>query len=191
MLEMVITGLSLDPVSKLPVVVLCTANNSHILPIWVGSSEALSISLALKGARTTRPLAHELWLNTVATLGFSLRQIQITEVKDKIFYTSLKIGNENTWHLLDCRPSDAIVLAIRSGAPIMVGREVLNAAGYDLEFLLKSTASIPVLAGDGSEEASLEHVAFDTENKPEETHDLDTTINKLLADMDPESKYKM
>ena len=64
-IKLQVAGLSLDPTSKSPILVLCTENNSHILPVWIGSSEAIAISLVLQGAEVPRPLTHDLLLNMV------------------------------------------------------------------------------------------------------------------------------
>ena len=147
-IKLQVAGLSLDPVSKSPILVLSTEDNSHILPIWIGSSEAVSISLALQHSEVPRPLTHDLLLNMLEVLGFMVKSAQISRVDEGVFYALVELTNGKELHALDCRPSDAVALALRVGAPISTTQQVIDEAGFEFSDD-DENISVPVRAGDG------------------------------------------
>ena len=201
-IKLQVAGLSLDPTSKSPILVLCTENNSHILPVWIGSSEAIAISLVLQGAEVPRPLTHDLLLNMVEVLGFIVKSVQIPRVEDGVFYALIELANAKEVHLLDCRPSDAVALALRVGAPIFTKQQVIDEAGVEFPED-EDSSSVPVTAGDGgtavlAEEHELEEPFQGIAQEAAELQDilkpkghLKKELAELLEKMDPESKYKM
>lgn len=188
MIDLVVAGLSLDPVNKSPILVLCTKDNKHVLPIWIGPSEAVAISLALQDITVPRPLTHDLLLTAITSLGFTLKAIHISSVDDGVFYADLELNSSGTTQMLDCRPSDAAVLAIRAKVPIYTTVEVIEEAGFDYPDNPDGLA-VPVTAGDGAIAVlaadEILSTLTDTDN------DIDTDASDMLADMIPESKYKM
>ncbi len=128
MIEMRIYGLTLDAQSKSPVVILRDMDNDVMLPIWVGPMEAMAISLVLNKERLPRPLTHDLFLLTLRGLKANLRRVEIIDYKDGVYYAALVIYGQEGRIRVDCRPSDAIALAVRMGAPIMVAAHVLQLA---------------------------------------------------------------
>lgn len=129
MVEVTVIGLSLDAETRSPVLILCERNTSTILPIWIGAMEALSISLALGKVPMQRPLTHELMLNALERLNATLVSVRIYQMKEGAFYSELDILSGNTNLKLDARPSDAVALALRVDAPILVSKEMLLKAG--------------------------------------------------------------
>ncbi|MGI6230953.1 MAG: bifunctional nuclease family protein [Tractidigestivibacter sp.] len=100
------------------------------LPIRIGSVEATAISMGVEPAEGSRPMTHDLLKNVMEQLGGHLRSVIISRVEGTTFYASLDIINSaGEQVLVDCRPSDAISLAVRCGAPIYAESDVLDVAG--------------------------------------------------------------
>lgn len=125
-----ILGLSTSPSSAgAYALILKETNGKRKLPIIIGAFEAQSIALELEGMKPPRPLTHDLMRNIIDTFAVSLNEVCINELRDGTFYAKLTIEGLSETHEIDSRPSDAIALAVRYGAPIFVGEEVLNEAG--------------------------------------------------------------
>jgi bifunctional DNase/RNase len=127
-------GLAIDPSSKTPVVVLQEEHSGFFLPIWVGAAEANAIALRLGGIETPRPMTHDLMRTLLDELEGRLESIEISDLRDNTFYALLHLSlPDGAKRTVDCRPSDAIALALRAGAEILVQRNVLeNAKAFDL-----------------------------------------------------------
>lgn len=125
-----ILGLSTSPSSAgAYALILKETNGKRKLPIIIGAFEAQSIALELEGMKPPRPLTHDLMRNIIDTFAVSLNEVCINELRDGTFYARLTIEGLSDTQEIDSRPSDAIALAVRYGAPIFVGEEVLNEAG--------------------------------------------------------------
>ncbi|MDM7273246.1 bifunctional nuclease family protein [Sulfurihydrogenibium azorense] len=127
MVEMDVQGITLDPISNMPILVLKSKETNDILPIWIGVFEANSIAMYLECMTYPRPLTYDLVTALIESLSSTVEQVNIHTVKDNTFYASiiLKDANGNTVEV-DARPSDAVNIALRSGSPIYVSQEVLN-----------------------------------------------------------------
>jgi bifunctional DNase/RNase len=132
-------GLILDPTSDVPVVILREIDGSVFLPIWIGVFEANAIALALEGIRTQRPMTHDLLQSCLAALDARLERVEIHSLIEGTFHARLRLAlrpdprpgstDERPPGLeVDSRPSDAIALALRTGAPIWIARTVLDGA---------------------------------------------------------------
>ncbi len=125
-----ILGLSTSPSSAgAYALILKETNGKRKLPIIIGAFEAQSIALELEGMKPPRPLTHDLMRNIIDMFAVSLNEVCINELRDGTFYAKLTIEGLSETQEVDSRPSDAIALAVRYGAPIFVGEEVLNEAG--------------------------------------------------------------
>ncbi len=125
-----ILGLSTSPSSAgAYALILKETHGKRKLPIIIGAFEAQSIALELEGMKPPRPLTHDLMRNIIDTFAVSLNEVCINELRDGTFYAKLMIEGLSDTQEVDSRPSDAIALAVRYGAPIFVGEEVLNEAG--------------------------------------------------------------
>ncbi|MDR1777959.1 MAG: bifunctional nuclease family protein [Desulfovibrio sp.] len=124
MLEMRVIGLTLDERSKNPIVILQAKDSDLILPILVGPMEAMSISLALDNEQLPRPLTHDLLLLCVRAFHHELVSVEITRCVDGVYYAVLVLHSQASRTRIDCRPSDAIALALRAKAPILVSDSV-------------------------------------------------------------------
>lgn len=96
------------------------------LPIIIGSFEAQSIALEIEGIKPPRPLTHDLMKNIIDSLGLTLNEITISELRDGTFYATLSLDSVE----IDSRPSDAIALAVRFGVPIYVAESVMQEAAF-------------------------------------------------------------
>lgn len=126
--EMVVAGVTVDPVTKSPIVVLKDRENRCALPIWIGLLEANAIVLALEGVELPRPMTHDLMKAVLETTGNSLRKVEITDIRDNTYYAALHLEGKESRYTVDSRPSDAIALALRFGVPVLVSEEVLEKA---------------------------------------------------------------
>ena len=126
--EMRIQGLMIDPITTMPLLVLRDPRTDAKLPIWVAVFEANAIATELERVKTPRPMTHDLLRAVVAELGGKLRKVTVTDLQDNIFYAVLHVEAPDGMHEIDARPSDAVALALRCGAPIFARRAVIEAA---------------------------------------------------------------
>ena len=137
-----ILGLSTSPSSGgAYALILKEVNGLRRLPIIIGAFEAQSIALEMEGIKPPRPLTHDLLKNIMDSLGASLTDVYINELKDGTFYARLSLDTQE----VDSRPSDAIALAVRCGVPIYVADKVMDEAGFvpDADEAEKTTPPAP------------------------------------------------
>ena len=133
MQEMVIYGVSFDMVGKQPIVLLKTTEGNKFLPIWIGHPEAAAILMKLQGANTPRPMTHDLFTDMLEKLEARVTRIAVTELQDNTFYALITLAINGSEIEIDSRPSDAIALAVRSGAPIFAADAVIEESGIEFE----------------------------------------------------------
>ena len=133
MQEMVIYGVSFDMVGKQPIVLLKTADGNKFLPIWIGHPEAAAILMKLQGAATPRPMTHDLFTEILGQLEARVVRIAVTELRENTFYALITVAIDGTEVEIDSRPSDAIALAVRSGAPIFAAEAVIEESAIEFE----------------------------------------------------------
>ena len=127
-IEMNVGGLTLDPATKSPIVVLRDAANTVNLPIWIGLLEATAIATELEGIEMARPMTHDLLRNMIGELGGEVQRVEISDLRDNTYYARIHIRTSGGARVVDSRPSDAISLALRVKSPIFVARKVLQAS---------------------------------------------------------------
>jgi len=127
-IEMSIKGLMVDPITNMPIIVLREVEGQRVLPIWVGVFEANAIALQIENVQTPRPMTHDLLKTVIHELGGSLERIVVCALKENTFYATLHVLSPGGALTLDARPSDAIALALRSGARVFVEEEVIQSA---------------------------------------------------------------
>jgi bifunctional DNase/RNase len=125
---MTVGGLTLDPVTKTPIVILKDPENKLNLPIWIGLLEATAMATELEGIKMARPMTHDLLNILVNELGASVERIEVTELRDNTYYALIYIKTGDRQLTIDSRPSDAISLALRTKSPIYVAKKVLEAS---------------------------------------------------------------
>ena len=136
MKEMELVGVRIELPSNAPIVLLRETDGAgRLLPIFIGGAEAQAIALAMEEVETPRPMTHDLFKDVLDQLGVRLERIVVTELRDRTFYAELELagGNGNGARRISSRPSDAVALAVRTGAPIFAAESVLDAAGHTVE----------------------------------------------------------
>ena len=127
-IEMKIRGLTMDPVTQMPIVVLKDVNGNTVLPIWVGIFEANAIALEIEKVSTPRPMTHDLIKTLLMGLEANVRKVVVNELKDDTFYARIWLDREGEMISVDSRPSDALALALRLDCPIYVDDSVLKSS---------------------------------------------------------------
>ncbi|SDE32992.1 bifunctional nuclease family protein [Auraticoccus monumenti] len=129
MRELDVVGVRVEMPQNIPMVLLREVGGHRYLPIWIGAGEASAIANAQEGVVPPRPLTHDLMADLLSALGHRLGEVHITELTAGTFYAVLRFegGTE-----VSARPSDAIALALRTGAEIHCAEEVLDEAGIEV-----------------------------------------------------------
>ena len=133
MIEMKVAGIALDAVSRSPIVLLKDASDRRALPIYIGKEQARAIINALEVQKPPRPLTHDLIANLFEIWEMNLERILIHALQDNTFYAVLCMKKGNLKKELDCRPSDAIAIALRTNSPIWVMEEVVADASIPVD----------------------------------------------------------
>jgi bifunctional DNase/RNase len=120
-------------VGKQPIVLLKTAEGNKFLPIWIGHPEAAAILMKLQGANTPRPMTHDLLTEILGQLNARIVQIAVTELRENTFYALITLTINGSEVEIDSRPSDAIALAVRAGAPIFAADSVIEESAIEFE----------------------------------------------------------
>ena len=123
---MEVVGVRVEMPTNQPIVLLKETGGERYLPIWIGPMEATAIAFAQQGMVPARPLTHDLMRDILQALKVELRQVNITALRDGIFFADLVFSNGTT---VSARPSDSIALALRTGSRIVCAEDVLDEAG--------------------------------------------------------------
>ena len=126
--EVKIRGLTLDPSTSMPIVVLKDVASDTVMPIWVGIFEANAIAIEIEKVAVPRPMTHDLAKNLIHYLNGQLERVVVSELKDDTFYATICLRQGSQPMVIDARPSDAIALALRADCPIYVADHVLQTA---------------------------------------------------------------
>lgn len=121
-------SVNLDVVTNQPVVILKDEGAKRFLPIWVGQFEATSILMEMQGVKASRPLTHDLLKSVLESFNAVVDYILINDLKEGTFYAKILLKYNSSELEIDARPSDAIALAVRVGAPIFAEELVLERA---------------------------------------------------------------
>ena len=131
LVEMKVEGLLFDPRSNMYILLLKEVDGAGTLPIWIGKPEADSIALALGKVATPRPLTHDLVKNIVDGLRVKIIKVVVTEITDNTYYALIYLNDGKKETLVDSRPSDAVAVALRAGAPIFVEDNIMATRSAD------------------------------------------------------------
>ncbi|HPA71038.1 MAG: bifunctional nuclease family protein [Spirochaetes bacterium] len=126
--ECKVVNIFLDKDTGAPVVLLKDLHGDDILPIVIAPLEASMIAIELEGKKPVRPLTHDLIVQLLKEFRHELKSISIHDLRNNIYFASLNLESGGTALDVDCRPSDAIAVALRTGAPIFVSRKVFALA---------------------------------------------------------------
>ena len=143
MIQMELSGLGFDPRNMSPIVLLKDSEERNFLPIWIGMFEAAAIAMELQEFKSPRPMTHDLIIDVASKLQATIDKVIISDIKEDTFYAVLEVrpkdGKETI--KIDCRPSDAIAIAVRVDAEIYVSESVmLNAKMVNAEKDKEETA---------------------------------------------------
>ena len=133
MIEVVIDSIRISLVSQHRIVLLKELDSDRQLPIWIGPCEADAITIELQDVKVARPLTADLVNVAINELGGTISHVLIRELTEQVFHASLFIDVNDDVHEIDCRPSDAIAVAVRAKVPIFANEEVLEEAGVEPE----------------------------------------------------------
>lgn len=126
---MELLGVRLELPANAPVVLLREQEGERrVLPIYIGPEEARAIALALEGVETPRPMTHDLLRDLLAALDATVAGITVTELREATFFAEIELRSAGGTVRVSSRPSDAVALAVRVGAPIFASEEVLAEA---------------------------------------------------------------
>jgi uncharacterized protein len=129
MIEVVIDSIRISLISQHRIVMLRDMDGERQLPIWIGPCEAEAITIELQDVEIARPVTHDLLKNVIGDMKGTVSHILINELRDQVFYARLFIDQGGEMLEVDCRPSDAIAVAVRAKVPIFVDEEVMDVAG--------------------------------------------------------------
>ena len=121
-----VSSIRLEEETETPIMLLQKPNTNKVLPIWIGTIEAVSIAYAQEGFVHPRPQTHDLLLNIIDSLNAKILEVSITDIHDKTYFAEIKLSTHEGELTLSSRPSDAIALALRSSAEIYVENSVFN-----------------------------------------------------------------
>ncbi len=121
-----IAGLTIDPASNTPIIILKTEDDDQAVPIWIGLLEATSIASALQNIEFERPMTHDLFKNVSERLKISVTKVEVCDLRDNTFFALIHFDGESQSFSMDARPSDAIAIALRFQAPIFIDDKVIE-----------------------------------------------------------------
>jgi len=123
---MVISGLTVDPVTNTPIVILKEVEGEQTLPIWIGLLEATAIASELEGIKFARPMTHDLFKDVMDLINLKVVKVEVCDLKNNTYYAQIHFLHNGKELSVDARPSDALALSLRVKAPIYVSEEVIN-----------------------------------------------------------------
>ena len=161
---MIVSGLTVDPVTNNPIVILKEKDGERTLPIWIGLLEATAIASELEGIQFSRPMTHDLLKSIMEMINIRVNKIEVIELKNNTYYALIYITHGEEEISIDARPSDALALSLRVDAPIFVAEDVITQSQQ-----------------------------LDLQSEPEDTSEQGKKWQEILEKLNPEDfgKYKM
>jgi len=140
MVEVRLRAVRVDLQSNTPVLLLQeTDGEGRTLPIFIGTPEAAAIAYALQGVAMPRPMTHDLMKDMLTSLDVEIERVVITELQNSTYFAELRLRRGSDVTVVSSRPSDAVAVAVRTGSPLYVADELMDAEGI-------------LLAADGAED---------------------------------------
>ena len=127
-----VNSIRLEETSETPILLLLDPSSQKVLPIWIGTIEAVSIAYAQEGILHERPQTHDLLINIVEALDGTINEVNISNIEEDTYYANIILSTINGLVTLSSRPSDAIAIALRSNIPVTVNEEVFETNSIDL-----------------------------------------------------------
>jgi len=125
-IEMRVSGLTMDPITNTPIVILKDLEEKKAIPIWIGIFEASAIATEIEKITFSRPMTHDLLTEIVKVLKTEVTRVEIHDLRNNTFFANIHLLREGNRIVVDARPSDAIAIALRAGAPIFVDDKVVE-----------------------------------------------------------------
>lgn len=125
-IEMRVSGLTMDPITNTPIVILKDLEEKKAIPIWIGIFEASAIATEIEKITFSRPMTHDLLNEIVKLLKTEVVRVDIHDLRNNTFFANIHLLREGKAIVVDARPSDAIAVALRAGAPIFVDEKVIE-----------------------------------------------------------------
>lgn len=175
-----VLGISFNPVHNDAFALLLAEENGPMrIPIIIGTPEAQSIAIRMEGVHPPRPMTHDLFCSFAHAFGVLLREVFIYKFEDGIFFSEMTFSDGRQQVVLDARTSDAVAIAMRTGAPIYTTHAIIEQTGIE----------IPDENADGDDSAAgADEAQQRTEPKTENLaiEELEKMLGQLIADEDYE-----
>jgi bifunctional DNase/RNase len=126
--EMTVSGLTIDPFTNSPIMILKDVDSDKAVPIWIGLLEATAIASELENIKFSRPMTHDLLKNIMELMETQVIKVEVCDLRDNTYFALIYLSRGGSELTIDARPSDAIALALRAKAPIFVADEVIKKA---------------------------------------------------------------
>ena len=124
-----VASIRLDPAVGSPALRLRETIGGRELDIYIGAPEAAAIHTALEGIELPRPLTHDLFAAVLLEIGARLDRVVVSHVNEGTYFARLELATDRGAHVISCRPSDGVALALRMDAPLLVAEAVIAEAG--------------------------------------------------------------
>lgn len=138
LIEMKVSGLTIDPITNTPIVILKDLQERKAIPIWIGLFEASAIATEMEKINFSRPMTHDLMNDILKILHVEITSVEICDLRNNTFFASIHLIRNGERFVVDARPSDAIALALRANAQIFVDDKVLEKS-RTIDFGVKAT----------------------------------------------------
>ena len=125
-IEMRVSGLTMDPITNTPIVILKDLEEKKAIPIWIGIFEASAIATEIEKITFSRPMTHDLLNDIVKLLNAEVVRVEIHDLRNNTFFANIHLLRDGKLIVVDARPSDAIAIALRAGAQIFVDEKVIE-----------------------------------------------------------------
>lgn len=125
-LKMKVFGLTIDPFTNAPIIILKDMEEKHALPVWIGVLEASAIAAEIENIQFSRPMTHDLVKEMLNTLDIAITKVEVNDLRDNVYYARIHLTSNENDYSIDARPSDAIALALRMSSPIFVDMKVID-----------------------------------------------------------------
>jgi bifunctional DNase/RNase len=126
--EMTVSGLTIDPFTNSPIMILKDVDSDKAVPIWIGLLEATAIASELENIKFSRPMTHDLLKNVMETMEIQVIKVEVCDLRDNTYFALIYLNRDGQEISIDARPSDAIALALRAKCPIFVADVVIQKA---------------------------------------------------------------
>ncbi|MEK6608898.1 MAG: bifunctional nuclease family protein [Myxococcota bacterium] len=130
LIEMSVARLAVDPFTNTPIVVLKDEAGKNAVPIWIGLLEASAIAMELEKVEMARPMTHDLMKTMLAKTGVEVARVEVSGLRDNTYYATICLRHGGREIAIDARPSDALALALRTGARICVDESIVEKARH-------------------------------------------------------------